>query len=99
MLAAQTIVEVDDEELGDEGVDASPLSMAEESAEAARGGRGAPADTTSIHNGDSAYDALTGRRAAAIAAARLARSCHALGRWCWLQSIDSLLQKLERKRR
>jgi hypothetical protein len=48
VLAAQTIVDVDDEELGDEGGDASPLSMAEERAEAVREGNAeAPADVTS----------------------------------------------------
>ena len=49
VLAAQTIVDVDDEELGDDSVDVSPLSVAEQMAEAVRNGDAeAGADGTSI---------------------------------------------------
>jgi exoribonuclease-2 len=48
VLAAQTIVDVDDEELGDDSVDVSPLSVAEQMAEAVRNGDAeAGADVTS----------------------------------------------------
>jgi exoribonuclease-2 len=49
VLAAQTIVDVDDEELGDDSVEVSPLSVAEQMAEAVRNGDAeAGADGTSI---------------------------------------------------
>ena len=55
VLAAQTVVDIDDEELGDEGVDASPLSMAEERAEAVREGNAeTPGDATSISSNGAA---------------------------------------------
>jgi exoribonuclease II len=49
VLAAQIIIDVDDEELDDGSVDASPLSVTEQSAEAAQDGDAeAQADATSI---------------------------------------------------